>query len=57
MTLSAAYAEAGKFSDAVHEQERAIDMLEAEDRMDDIADYASRLILYRQNKPYRLEPL
>ncbi len=52
-TLAAAYAEAGRFDDAVAEQERAIEMLRAAGRHDEVADYRSRLDLYRRGQPYR----
>ena len=52
-TLAAAYAEAGRFDDAVAEQDRAIAMLRAAGRNDKIADYQSRRDLYRQRRPYR----
>ena len=52
-TLAAAYAEAGRFDDAVAEQERAIEMLRAAGKHDKLADLRSRLDLYRQHRPYR----
>ena len=54
-TLAAAYAEAGQFSNAIAGAEKAIEMARAEGR-DDIADFESRLELYRQQKPYHQEP-
>jgi dienelactone hydrolase len=45
----AAYAEAGKFVDAVKSQERAIGLLADEAEK---ADYRTRLKLYQENKPY-----
>ncbi len=53
-TLAAAYAELGRFADAVRWQERALRLLPAtppERR----ADYENRLALYKQGKPYRGE--
>ena len=52
-TLAAAFAEAGRFGDAVAEQERAIEMLRAAGKHDKLADLQSRLDLYRQHRPYR----
>ncbi len=52
-TLAAAYAEAGQFDDAVAEQERAIEMLRTARRGDEVADYQTRLDLYRYGQPYR----
>lgn len=53
-TLAAAYAEAGRFTDAVREQEQVIRMLQTEGWA---ASYVSaaeeRLRLYRQGRPYR----
>ena len=55
-TLAAAYAEAGQFSDAVREIERAIEMARAAGDTDNVAEYESRLNLYRQNEPYHEAP-
>ena len=52
-TLAAAYAEAGRFDDAVTEQERAIEMLRTAGRDDEVADYQTRLDLHRSGQPYR----
>ena len=52
-TLAAAYAEAGRFADAVREQEKAIAMLRSAGRTNDIPDFESRLDLYRTGRPYR----
>ena len=52
-TLASAFAEAGRFGDAVAEQERAIEMLRAAGRHDEVAGFQSRLELYRRNEPYR----
>ena len=53
-TLAAAYAEAGRFGDAVDAQERAIAMARAEGwSAEDLADAEDRLRLYRQDRPYR----
>jgi tetratricopeptide (TPR) repeat protein len=49
-TLAAAYAEWGRFTDAVEAQQKAIALLREEDQK---KDYLSRLKLYRTNLPYR----
>ena len=46
-------AEAGRFDAAVAEQERAIKMLRAAGRDDEVADFQNRLGLYRYGQPYR----
>ena len=53
VTLAAAFAEAEQFDNAVAEQERAIEMLWAAGQRDEIADYQTRLDLYRGRQPYR----
>ena len=52
-TLAAAFAEAGQFGEAVAEQERAIKLLRAAGRRDEVAAYQSRLDLYLRDRPYR----
>lgn len=52
-TLAAAHAEAGQFSDAVVEQKRALEMLRAQGRIDEIAEYQNRLNLYLSGQPFR----
>ncbi len=52
-TLAAAYAEAQRFEDAVAEQERAIEMLHAAGKYDEVPDLRNRLDLYRRGRPYR----
>jgi len=52
-TLAAAYAEAGKFSNAVEEQKLAIDMLRDLGARDAIKAFEKRLSLYEQGRPYR----
>ena len=52
-TLAAAYAEAGDYSAAVRTQERAIEMLRRQGKQSEIADYETRLSLYKRGKPYR----
>ena len=50
-TLAAAYAEAGRFNDAVAEQERAIWMLRLQGKHVQVADYRTRLELYMSGQP------
>ena len=52
-TLASAFAEAGRFDDAVAEQERAIEMLRAAGKHGMAAVFESRLDLYRREQPYR----
>lgn len=52
-TLAAAYAEAGRFADAVRAQEAAIARLRARGQILSIPDYEVRLDLYRAQRPYR----
>lgn len=52
-TLAAAYAEAGRFDDAIAEQERAIEMLRTAGQHDVVAGAQGRLDLYRRRQPYR----
>jgi len=53
-TLAAAYAEAGRFEDAVKTQQQAIDLLRQKKAGEvRIASYEKRLNLYLQRKPYR----
>ena len=54
-TLAAAFAEADEFAAAVRAQQRAMDLLRQSSNDHDkvIADFQSRLDLYRQGKPYR----
>jgi tetratricopeptide (TPR) repeat protein len=51
-TLAAAYAEDGKFDEAIKWQQKAIELAEASE----ISKFSSRLELYKQGKPYP-EPL
>lgn len=55
-TLAAAYAEAGRFEDAVRAQQRAIDALQRDAPADERDVFLERLELYRSEQPYR-EPL
>lgn len=53
-TLAAAYAEAGRFQDAVREQKRAIEAFKAEGAGETtMADFQLRLELYRSGESYR----
>jgi tetratricopeptide (TPR) repeat protein len=52
-TLAAAYAEAGRFADAVRTQEAAIALLHRHGRMGKVPDYTARLEAYRQNRAWR----
>lgn len=52
-TLAAAYAEAGRFEDAVREQERALRLLGERPHPDLEAEFKRRLALYQQKQPYR----
>ena len=51
-TLAAAYAEAGRFAEAVREQERAIEMARQEG-IGDLAGWQTRLRLFKQSHPFR----
>ena len=53
-TLAAAYAEAGKFKDAVITQERAIDLMKKQGTPGDMIDgLIKRLNFYKEDKPWR----
>lgn len=52
-TLAAALAESGKFDEAVAEQDRAIALLKATGRVDQVADFESRRDLYKKRQPFR----
>jgi tetratricopeptide (TPR) repeat protein len=56
--LAAAYAQTGDFQSAVKFQEKAIDVLKNEfpKTGELLADYEACLKLYREGKPYRMEP-
>lgn len=51
-TLAAAYAEAGKFEDAVKWQDKAIDLCTDSTL---IGEFGERLKLYKDKKPYRVK--
>jgi tetratricopeptide (TPR) repeat protein len=52
-TLAAAYAEAGKFEDAIATQERVINLFKKEDNAEVLAEYIERLRYYEAHKPWR----
>jgi hypothetical protein len=52
-TLAAAFAETGDFTAAVRAQRRAIGLLRRNGKNGELADFQTRLNLYRQEKPYR----
>ena len=52
-TLAAAYAEAGRFGDAIATQKRAITLLNKEGKTDELAEYIGRLNSYKAHKPLR----
>jgi tetratricopeptide (TPR) repeat protein len=54
-TLAAAYAEVGKFPEAVQSQQRAVKLAEKE-KTDELEEMRARLKLYEQHKPYRHDP-
>jgi len=53
-TLAAAYAEVGRFTDAVKVQKEALEMLPPDDSKNRV-DYKARLELYKSGRPYREE--
>jgi TPR repeat protein len=55
-TLAAAYAEAGRFEDAVRAQQRAIDALPSDVPAASLESFRERLELYRSGQPYRETP-
>ena len=52
-TLAAAYAEAGRFQDAIKTQERAITRLKQEGGAEDLPEYEEHLASYKAGKPWR----
>jgi len=52
-TLAAAYAAAGRFSDAVATAEKALQIIASGDNKERLQKIRNRLDLYRQQKPYR----
>lgn len=52
-TLAAAYAEAGRFDDAVKAARRAVAMAEALNNRNAARDFTARLRLFEARKPYR----
>jgi tetratricopeptide (TPR) repeat protein len=55
-TLAAAYAEAGKFEDAVKTQEKAISLLSEKDKDKYLSEYTEHLNFYKARKPWREKP-
>ena len=55
-TLAAAYAEAGRFDEAVALENRIISLLAATDHTEPIAEHVHRMSLYEDERPYR-EPI
>jgi hypothetical protein len=53
-TLAAAYAEAGRFNDAVRTAREAMTLATAQNLSNLVAEIDSQLQLYQQGKPYRL---
>ena len=53
-TLAAAYAEAGRFTDAVSAQQDAIDLLQQSNDKSSLAGYEARLAQYQRRQPYRM---
>ena len=52
-TLAAAYAEAGRFPEAIGTTERAISLASAQTNGALVADFQSRIVLYRSGLPFR----
>lgn len=52
-TLAAAYAEAGRFQDAITTQEKAITKLKQEGETKDLPEFEERLSSYKAGKPWR----
>ncbi len=55
-TLGAAYAEAGRFEDAVRSAERAVALAREQKDEDSAARFAAQLANYRERKPFRNAP-
>ena len=54
-TLAAAYAEAGRFDEAIAQQGQAIAMLKTQGRTDKVGSYEKALESFRQGRPRRME--
>ncbi|MCD4717234.1 MAG: tetratricopeptide repeat protein [Desulfobacterales bacterium] len=54
-TLAAAYAEAGRFEDAIKIQESIIALLNGQGKKERLSDYEKRLKFYKDHRPWREE--
>ena len=54
-TLAAAYAESGRFKDAITTQEKAIDLIKTEGKTKELVRCTDRLNSYKNHKPWRLK--
>ena len=54
-TLAAAYAETGRFAEAIKAIQEALELAETAHATNAVAEFRSRLSLYRSQKPYRAE--
>ena len=52
-TLAAAYAEAGRFAEAVSTAQRALELAESQERARLAEQIGARLALYQAGQPYR----
>lgn len=55
-TLAAAYAEAGRFADAIAMQSKAISLIPKDYEATEIAQFKARLQSYKEHKPWREQP-
>jgi hypothetical protein len=55
MTLATAYAEAGRYDDAVGTAERGLELALANDDAATASELTRRLELFREQKPYRFK--
>ena len=54
-TLAAAYAEAGRFPEAVQASQKALDLAYSADMVELAEEIETRLPLYQAGRPYRVE--